>query len=78
DAVVTSLTPDRLAAVLRPKADAAWHLHDLTRDLGLDAFVLYSSVSGVTARAGQANYVAANLFLDTLAQHRAAQGLPAL
>ncbi|MEU4001519.1 type I polyketide synthase [Streptomyces albidoflavus] len=78
DAVVTSLTPDRLATVLRSKADAAWHLHDLTRGLGLDAFVLYSSISGVTARAGQANYVAANLFLDTLAQHRAAQGLPAL
>ncbi|MFC7466567.1 SDR family oxidoreductase [Actinomadura keratinilytica] len=78
DAVVTSLTPDRLATVLRSKADAAWHLHDLTRGLGLDAFVLYSSISGVTARASQANYVAANLFLDTLAQHRAAQGLPAL
>ncbi|MEU2733672.1 type I polyketide synthase [Streptomyces griseoviridis] len=78
DAVVTSLTPERLADVLRPKADAAWHLHDLTRHLDLDAFVLYSSISGVTARAGQANYVAANLVLDTLAQHRAAQGLPAL
>ncbi|MFE4059253.1 SDR family NAD(P)-dependent oxidoreductase [Streptomyces sp. NPDC059096] len=78
DAVITSLTPDRLADVLRPKADAAWHLHDLTRGLGLDAFVLYSSISGVTARAGQANYVAANLFLDTLAQHRVAQGLSGL
>ncbi|MCK1796996.1 type I polyketide synthase [Streptomyces sp. XM4193] len=78
DAVVTSLTPERLAGVLSPKADAAWHLHDLTRHLDLDAFVLYSSISGVTARAGQANYVAANLFLDTLAQYRAAQGLPAL
>ncbi|MBQ0910970.1 type I polyketide synthase [Streptomyces sp. RM99] len=78
DTVLTTLTPERLAAVLRPKVDAAWHLHDLTRDLGLDAFVLYSSISGVTARAGQANYVAANCFLDALAQHRAAQGLPAL
>ncbi|MFF3489279.1 type I polyketide synthase [Streptomyces sp. NPDC002701] len=78
DAVVTSLTPERLATVLRPKTDAAWYLHELTRDLDLHAFVLYSSISGVTARAGQANYVAANLFLDTLAQHRAAQGLPAL
>ncbi|MFE1030097.1 SDR family NAD(P)-dependent oxidoreductase, partial [Streptomyces sp. NPDC058818] len=78
DTVLTALTPERLAAVLRPKADAAWHLHDLTRDLGLDTFVLYSSISGVTARAGQANYVAANCFLDALAQYRAAQGLPAL
>ncbi|MGW8066956.1 SDR family NAD(P)-dependent oxidoreductase, partial [Streptomyces ziwulingensis] len=78
DTVLTTLTPERLTAVLRPKVDAAWHLHDLTRDLGLDAFVLYSSISGVTARAGQANYVAANCFLDALAQHRAAQGLPAL
>ncbi|MFF8104485.1 beta-ketoacyl synthase N-terminal-like domain-containing protein [Streptomyces sp. NPDC016640] len=78
DAVLTSLTPERLADVLRPKADAARHLHDLTRDLDLDAFVLYSSISGVTARVGQANYVAANTVLDTLAQQRAAQGLPAL
>ncbi|MEU9356469.1 type I polyketide synthase [Streptomyces griseoloalbus] len=78
DAVLTSLSPERLADVLRPKADAALHLHDLTRDLDLDAFVLYSSISGVTARVGQANYVAANTVLDTLAQQRAAQGLPAL
>ncbi|WP_142197381.1 type I polyketide synthase [Streptomyces calvus] len=78
DAVLTSLTPERLEDVLRPKADAALHLHDLTRDLDLDAFVLYSSISGVTARVGQANYVAANTVLDTLAHHRAAQGLPAL
>ncbi|MFH8258752.1 SDR family NAD(P)-dependent oxidoreductase [Streptomyces roseolus] len=78
DATVAALTPEQLATVLAPKVDAAWHLHDLTRDLGLSAFVLFSSVSGITGTAGQANYAAANTFLDALAAHRQAQGLPAL
>ncbi|MEU9857946.1 SDR family NAD(P)-dependent oxidoreductase [Streptomyces sp. NPDC047974] len=78
DATVAALTPEQLATVLAPKVDAAWHLHDLTRDLGLSAFVLFSSVSGITGTAGQANYAAANTFLDALAAHRHAQGLPAL
>ncbi|WP_334314121.1 SDR family NAD(P)-dependent oxidoreductase [Streptomyces heilongjiangensis] len=78
DTVVDQLDPDRLAAVLRPKLDAAAHLHDLTADLDLSAFVLFSSAAGTLGAPGQANYAAANAFLDALAEHRHALGLPAL
>ncbi|WP_159056711.1 type I polyketide synthase, partial [Streptomyces yokosukanensis] len=78
DGVVDLLTPERVDGVLRPKVDGALHLHELTRELDLSAFVLFSAAAGTLGGAGQANYGAANVFLDALARHRRARGLTAL
>ncbi len=77
DRTLESLDPESLATVFAPKANAAQHLHELTRDTELDAFVLFSSAAGALGSPGQANYAAANVFLDALAARRRAEGLPA-
>nr|AXL05423.1 beta-ketoacyl synthase [uncultured bacterium] len=78
DGVIGTLTPERLATVFAPKVDAVRHLDELTRGLELDAFVVFSSASGVFGSAGQGNYAAANAFLDAAMASRRAAGLPGL
>nr|WP_026316013.1 type I polyketide synthase [Actinokineospora enzanensis] len=74
---VESLTDTEVDRVFAPKVDGAWHLHEATRDHDLAAFVLFSSAASTILAAGQAAYAAANGFLDELARHRRANGLPA-
>ncbi|MCO1582772.1 KR domain-containing protein, partial [Crossiella sp. SN42] len=76
DAVLAGQTPEQVATVFGPKVDGAWHLHELAGNPEL--FVVFSSAAGVFGGAGQANYAAANSFLDALVEHRRAQGLPGL
>ncbi|MFF5115220.1 beta-ketoacyl reductase, partial [Streptosporangium sp. NPDC000509] len=78
DGTIPSLSAEDLDVVLRPKVDAAWHLHELTRGLGLAEFVVFSSVAGTFGGAGQGNYAAANAFLDALVGVRRAEGLAGL
>ncbi|WP_446680357.1 type I polyketide synthase [Amycolatopsis jiangsuensis] len=78
DGVVTAQTDSRVDRVFTPKVDAVVNLHELTKDAGLSAFVVFSSAAGTFGSAGQANYAAANAFLDAFAHHRRAQGLPAV
>jgi acyl carrier protein len=78
DAPLAALTPERLRVVMAPKAHGAWMLHENTKDMALDCFVMFSSVSSIFGNPAQGNYAAANAFLDSLAHHRQSLGLPAL
>ncbi len=78
DAPLAALTRERMRTVMAPKAHGAWLLHESTRDMELDCFVMFSSVSSIFGNPAQGNYGAANAFLDSLAHHRRALGLPAL
>ncbi|MGW4533254.1 type I polyketide synthase [Nocardia sp. NPDC004340] len=72
--LIESMTSGRIDAVFAPKADAAWHLHELTSDQPLSLFVLVASAGGLVLAARQANYAAANVYLDALATYRRAAG----
>ncbi len=78
DAPLANLNRERMSAVITPKAYGAWLLHEATKDAKLDCFVMFSSVSSIFGNPAQSNYSAANAFLDSLAYHRRALGLPAL
>jgi myxalamid-type polyketide synthase MxaE and MxaD len=76
--LLADLDRDALNAVLRPKVVGTWNLHELTRDLPLDFFIMFSSIAALLPSAGQASYAAANAFLDALAHDRRRSKRPAL
>ncbi|WP_414578325.1 SDR family NAD(P)-dependent oxidoreductase [Anabaena sp. CCY 9402-a] len=78
DGILQQLTPERSHRVMNPKVTGAWNLHQLTQNIPLDYFIMFSSAASLLGSPGQANHVAANTFLDALAQYRHHQGLPAL
>jgi polyketide synthase 7 len=78
DGLILGLSPDRLDSVLRAKVDGAWNLHELTQDMDLSAFVVFSSMAGIIGNPGQGNYAAANSYLDGLIAYRRRRGLPGL
>ena len=78
DGILTTLDPQRVSAVLKPKVHGAWNLHLATRELPLDCFVLFSAATSLIGSPGQASHAAANAFLDALAHHRRAERLPAV
>jgi len=78
DGTLLQQTWPRFIEVMAPKVDGAWNLHDLTKEVPMDHFVLFSSSASILGAAGQGNYAAANAFMDGLAHFRQAQGLPAL
>lgn len=75
--VLSSLTPQKCATTFAPKVDGLWNLHQLTKDMDIDLFMMFSSISGIMGLPGLGNYAAANSFMDSLAYLRRAQGLPA-
>ncbi|KAK4182661.1 hypothetical protein QBC35DRAFT_444796 [Podospora australis] len=75
--ILSTMTPERCQTTIVPKAYGAWLLHEAIKNMDLDLFVMFSSISGVMGLPGLANYAAANTFLDALAHMRRANGLPA-
>jgi NADP-dependent 3-hydroxy acid dehydrogenase YdfG/acyl carrier protein len=75
DGIAMTMTQERVDRALSAKVDGAWHLHELTAGLSLQAFVVFSSAASLIGNVGQAGYAAANLFLEALVAHRRANGL---
>jgi len=78
DGVLLQLDQEKFDRVMKPKVQGSWNLHQLTADKELDFFILFSSAASIFGSPGQANYVAANIFMDSLAHYRRANGMPAL